>query len=422
MERLTRRPESPPPTRSRYTCLGWATRLGLLFIVLALIALAVGMLFLQAQNFEGPTTVVIGGQEATAQPSDQLNPAERAYLRGYLTLHAADIEEPAGPNTGPVAFTVEPGESATAVAERLEEAGLITDATLFRYYLRYYDLDPYLEAGEFDLQPDMTIPQIAQTLSHAIADEIEIRITEGWRLEQTADYLAQNPEFGIDPDDFLALARRAPLPAEGGQASGTAELEAQEFLATLPPGATLEGYLFPDTYRLPADATAVDLVNTMLFNFGNRVTAEMQAAAAQQDLSLHGAITLASIVEREAQLPDERPVIASVFLNRLAQGMLLEADPTVQYALGYQQATGQWWKRPLLYTDLEIDSPYNTYRYPGLPPGPIASPGLASIQAVVSPAQTSYLFFVVDCTASVAGTHVFAETYEEHQANVARCQ
>ncbi len=424
MERLSRRQESPPPTRNRYSCLGWASRLGLLFIVLALIALAAGMVFYQAQDFEGPTTLVIGGQETTVEPSDQLNPAERAYLRGYLTLHAADIQEPAGLNPGLVNFVVESGESAAAIAERLEEAGLVADATLFRYYLRYYDLDSQLEAGDFSLQATMTIPQIAQTLSHATADEIEIRITEGWRFEQTADYLAQNPQFGIDPDEFLALARRAPLPSEGGQASGTgaSELESHSFLAALPPNATLEGYLFPDTYRLPADATAVDLINTMLFNFGNRVTAETQQAALEGGLSLHGAIILASIVEREAQLPEERPVIASVFLNRLAQNIMLEADPTVQYAIGYQEATGQWWKRPLLYTDLEIDSLYNTYRYPGLTPGPIASPGLASLEAVVHPAETNYLFFVVDCTSETAGAHIFAETYEEHQANVARCQ
>ncbi|GAG39770.1 unnamed protein product, partial [marine sediment metagenome] len=177
-----------------------------------------------------------------------------------------------------------------------------------------------------------------------------------------------------------------------------------------------------DTYRLPADASAGDLIRTMLFTFGQRVTQEIRQAIAGQGLTLHGAVTLASIVEREARLPDERPIIASVFLNRLVQGIKLEADPTVQYAIGYQEATGEWWKRPLLYADLEIDSPYNTYRYAGLPPGPIANPGLSSIEAVAYPAETGYLFFVLDCTAEQAGRHVFAETFEEHQANVDRCR
>jgi UPF0755 protein len=270
----------------------------------------------------------------------------------------------------------------------------------------------------------MTIPEIAQMLSHTLAEEIEIRITEGWRLEQVADYLAAHPEWGIDSSTFLALARREPVQGVGDTGSKTEPigLDAYEFLSDLPPGSSLEGYLFPDTYRLPADATASDLVNTMLFTFGSRVTQDMIQAMAAQGLSLHGAVTLASIVEREARIPEERPVIASVFLNRLSQGIKLDADPTVQYALGFQVDEGQWWKRPLYLTDLEIDSAYNTYRYPGLPPGPIASPGLASIIAVAHPAQTDYLYFVVDCTAEVDGTHAFSVTYEEHQLNVARCQ
>ena len=421
MERLTRQPTpAEPARRGRRSCLAWTVRLGILLTVLILVVVVAGLLYTKTQDFEGPTTLIIGGQESTVEPDDELNPAERAYLRGYLMLHAADIEKPGGMEMDGIStyFIVEPGESAAAVAERLESAGLIADATLFRHYLRYYDLDSQLEAGEFTLRKNMTIPEIAQTLSHALANEIELRITEGWRLEQMADYLAAHPEFGIDSDAFLLLARRTGPSPEGGAASG----ESLSYLTSLPAGATLEGYLFPDTYRLPADATAADLVSAMLFTFGQRLTAEMGQTAAERGLSLHGAITLASIVEREAQLPDERPIIASVFLNRLALGMMLEADPTVQYAIGYQEATGQWWKRPLLYVDLEIDSPYNTYRYTGLPPGPIASPGLASIEAVLYPAETSYLYFVVDCTADTAGAHVFAETYEEHLANVTRCQ
>jgi UPF0755 protein len=392
--------------------------MGVLLTVLALCAIGAGLIYLQTQRFEGPTTVVIGGQEATVEPSDQLNPAERAYLRGYLTLHAADIEDTTGGDSSPTRFTIEQGESAASISDRLEEIGLITDATLFRYYLRYYDLDANLEAGEFTLYRNMTIPEIAQALSNALADEIEIRITEGWRLEQTADYLQANSQFGIDPDQFLLLARRGAPPAEGGAASS----ESLGFLNVLPAGASLEGYLFPDTYRLPADAVAQDLISTMLFTFSQRITGEMAQLAADRGLSLHDVITIASIVEREAQLPQERAIIASVFLNRLGQGMMFEADPTVQYALGYQETTGQWWKRPLTFEDLEIDSPYNTYRYAGIPPGPIASPGLASIQAVVYPAETDYLFFVVDCTADSPGAHAFAATYEEHVANVNRCQ
>ncbi len=420
LERLGRRPPPPPRRRSRSSCAAWILRLGLLFVILAIFAVIAGILYYRAQDFEGPTTLIIGGLESTVEPNSELSPAERTYLRGYLMLHAAEIEEAADSDGTAAHFVVEQGESAAGVAQALEEAGLISDATLFRYYLRYYNLDSQLEAGEFTLRRDMTMPEIAQSLSHALADEIELRITEGWRLEQTAAYLADHPEFGIDPDAYLNLARRA-MPT-GGDAGAAEGLQPPSFLSALPADATLEGYLFPDTYRLPADATAADLVNTMLYTFGQRVTPDMINAAAARGLDLHSVVTLASIVEREAQLPDERPLIASVFLNRLAQGMLLEADPTVQYALGYQEDQDDWWKRPLLFGDLEIDLPYNTYRYSGLPPGPIASPGLASIRAVVEPAETAYLFFVVDCTAATPGAHIFAETFEEHSANVARCQ
>lgn len=426
MERLTRPHRSPPPSRDPRGCVGWAVRLGMLFIVLVLFAVTAGLIYSRITGMGELTTVVIGGQPIAVEPNAELSPAERAYLRGYLMLHAADIEESAAPAGAPVFFVVEPGETATGVAERLESAGLIRDATLLRYYLRFYALDAALEAGEFTLRPTMTIPEIAQALSHALADEIELRITEGWRLEQTGDYLAEHREFGIHPNEFLLTAQtQAPLTTEeGGSAYATdaAGAGASSILAALPAEATLEGYLFPDTYRLPADASASDLIRTMLFTFGQRVTPEIRQAIAGQGLTLHGAVTLASIVEREAQLPDERPIIASVFLNRLVQGIRLEADPTVQYAMGYQEATGQWWKRPLLYADLEIDSPYNTYRYAGLPPGPIANPGLSSIEAVAYPAETGYLFFVLDCTAEQAGRHVFAETFEEHQANVERCR
>ncbi len=429
MEQLTRRQHATPPPEpgERRSCLGWAIRFGVLLIALGVVATAAGFVYFRARDIgDEPTTIIVGELETTVEPNASLSPAEHAYLRGFLTLRAADIEQPAGTDDSPVTFAVEPGETAIGIAERLEAAGLITDATLFRYYLRYYGLDAGLEAGEFTLKPSMTIPAIAQALSHGLADEIEIRITEGWRLEQTAALLAEHPEWGISSEAFLQLARRSSglPPAEGGGASGAdaGGFESVDFVQALPAGASLEGYLFPDTYRLPADATAADLINTLLFTFGQRVTAEMRQAAAERGLSLHGAITLASIVEREAQLPNERPVIASVFLNRLAIGIKLDADPTVQYALGYQQATGQWWKRPLFLDDLQFDSPYNTYLYPGLPPGPIASPGLASIQAVLQPAETPFLYFVVDCTSATPGAHVFAQTFEEHQANVARCQ
>ena len=200
------------------------------------------------------------------------------------------------------------------------------------------------------------------------------------------------------------------------------DLSQYEFLSQRPVDASLEGYLYPDTYELPAKgATAADLLLRQLDRFRGLVIPAYQAATAEggKQLSLHEVLTLASIVEREAVVAEERPLIAGVYLNRLAQGMKLDADPTVQYAMGYQPDTGQWWKTPVFLEEYSsVDSPYNTYLYPGLPPGPIASPSLSSIEAVLYPANHDYLYFVALPDGS--GLHAFSETMAEHQQNVLR--
>jgi UPF0755 protein len=173
----------------------------------------------------------------------------------------------------------------------------------------------------------------------------------------------------------------------------------------------LEGFLFPDTYRLEIDATAEDLAFMMVANFDRRVEPGLRVEMQSTGLALVEAVILASIVEREAVLAEERPLIASVFLNRLGRGMRLETDPTVQYALG-RQADGGWWKSPLSLADLQIDSPFNTYLHAGLPPAPICSPGVASLEAVARPAESDYLFFRAACDGS--GRHFFSRTLEEH--------
>jgi UPF0755 protein len=160
----------------------------------------------------------------------------------------------------------------------------------------------------------------------------------------------------------------------------------------------------------------------MLGNFDRQVSPAMRQSFGASGLSVFDAVTLASIVQREAVLDQERPLMVGVFLNRLEQGMLLQADPTVQYAAGQQADTGRWWKAPLDQADLDLDSPYNTYRYEGLPPGPIASPGLSALQAVAQPKVSDHLFFVVDCHADTVGQHVFSTTFEEHLAHVQACR
>lgn len=351
------------------------------------------------------------GSDVLAGDGSDLGAVQRLYLQYYLSNHAQALQQPAGVGETAVDFTVAPGETADAIAANLVDAQLLNDQELFLNYIRFYGLDAEIEAGEFLLSPQATIPELAQALTDAAAQALTLRFIEGWRVGQMADYLAQNQVASIDTDDFLAIVeRRLPF-----------DLSRYDFLTSHPPDATLEGFLFPDTYHVPPEADAAFVVDMMLRNFGNRVTPAMRQAYGTRGLSLREAVTLASIIEREAVVPAERPLMAGVFFNRMAQGIKLQADPTIQYALGYQSETGQWWKSPLSQADLELDHPYNTYVYAGLPPGPIANPGLASLQAVAEPAQTEFIFFVVDCTAG-DGSHLFSVTYEEHLSNVQRCR
>lgn len=347
----------------------------------------------------------IEGNGRFGQPRD-------LYLQAYLAANASELEEPAGNGFTPAPFTIAPGETADVIAANLVQAGLLNNAELFRNYLSYNNLDAQLEAGEYIIDPQQTIPEMAATLTDAVAQVVELRFVEGWRLEQMADYLADNQFANIDAAQFRAIAQR----------QAAFDLSPYTFLTDLPTTATLEGYLFPDSYSLPQDADATFLLNLMLQTFDRRVTPAMRQGYQTQGLSLHEAVSLAAIVEREAVLAAERPIIAGVFYNRLAQGIKLEADPTVQYPLGYQPESDSWWKSPLFLADLEIDSPYNTYLYAGLPPGPIANPSLSSLDGVAFPVESSFIFFVADCTAAVPGSHAFSVTYEEHLSNVQRCR
>ncbi len=328
-----------------------------------------------------------------------------AALVLYIRAHEDQLAQPAGTDRTLVTFRVQPGESLTSIARRLEEQGLITDAKLFRRYLRYAHLDTGVQAGEFRLSPAMTMMEIASRLQRGYAPGVLITVPEGWRAGQIADMLTK---AGImDGRAFLQMVE------EG--AAAARRLGDYGFLADLPPDASLEGYLFPDTYELPDPARPEDLLRRMLDNFDRQVAPLLDAAPHPDGLNAHEVLTLASIVEREAVIPEERPLIAGVYLNRLRKGMRLEADPTVQYAMGYQVATGQWWKTPVSLEEYSaVDSPYNTYLHAGLPPGPICNPGVEAIRAVLQPAESPYLYFV----ARGDGSHVFARTYEEHVQNV----
>ncbi|MBU0510750.1 MAG: endolytic transglycosylase MltG, partial [Chloroflexi bacterium] len=186
-------------------------------------------------------------------------------------------------------------------------------------------------------------------------------------------------------------------------------------LGFLPASASTEGFLYPDTYILPRKMTAEALVREFLRNFSLHLTTDLREGFTRQGLDVYQAVTLASIVQREAVVPDERAQIASVFFNRLRTGMKLDTDPSVQYALGFNIVQNTWWTNPLSAADLQFDSPYNTYIYSGLPPTSIANPSLSALQAVAFPAETPYYYFRARCDGS--GLHDFAVTFEEHLQN-----
>ena len=338
-----------------------------------------------------------------SQDDDAAESLSDLLVKGYPALHQDDISKPASDDPTPVVFAVEPGDTAGDIALRLKRWGLINDAELFRQLAQYEKADSRLEAGRYELRANMTMGEIIEALQHGRLEEIAVTIPEGWRAEQIAEMLAE--EVGVDGEAFLDLVQGRHFD--------------YEFLQDWPPEATLEGFLFPDTYNLPVQPTALDIIGRMLADFDQRFTAEMRQAAAEQEMTIYQVVTLASIVEREAVVAEERPIIAGVFLNRLAEGMSLESCPTVQYALGYQEDADQWWKTPVRLEEFDqVNSPYNTYLHRGLPPGPICSPGLASIQAVLEPVETDYLYFL----ARGDGSHAFAITFEEHHQNQQKYQ
>lgn len=341
--------------------------------------------------------------------SPVLEPTQRIYLSARLLIQSNDLLQPVDPNEQPRPFQIALGESPTEIANRLEQEGLIHNARALRDYLVYAGLDTSLQAGEYQLSPAASPLAIAQQLQDATPSQVTFNILPGWRMEEIASAL---PTSGLE---FSAaeLLNTANLP--GDLATSDASPALSSLLAELPAGASLEGFLFPSSYTVDRTINAQEFVTELVENFANQLGAELRQGFERQGLSLFEAVSLASIVQREAIVEEEMPMIASVFLNRLSAGIKLDADPTVQYAVGFNAEQNTWWTVPLSAADLAISSPYNTYQNLGLPPGPIANPGLKALQAVALPAQTPYYYFRAACNGS--GRHTFAETYEQHLQN-----
>jgi UPF0755 protein len=332
-------------------------------------------------------------------PATDLSLLERAGLSLYLGLRS-DALNVVSPRSQGGSLAIAEGENAATLASRLAAEGWVSDAAVFRTYLRFTGGDRQLYPGEYAMPPNLTSRALADLLVSGSSRQIELTVFAGWRVEQVASALEQHG-LPITPADFIAASHRRP---------GNLAL----YLA-IPAQSGLEGFLLPGRYLVERSANADLLVYEMAGAFERAVTDDLSRALEARGLTLYQAVTLASIIEREAMETDEMPLIASVFLNRLDTGMQLEADPTVQYALGFDPLQATWWRSPLGSGDLQVDSPFNTYLYGGLPPGPICNPSLDALMAVANAPATSFYFFRAAC--DNPGRHVFAETYDQHLAN-----
>jgi UPF0755 protein len=283
------------------------------------------------------------------------------------------------------------GMSVSAIANRLAAAGVVRDAWTFRLAARLAGQERRLQAGEYRFSTPATPYEVVDRLARGDVFLLPITFREGLTIPEMATVFEAS---GLgSAESFREAASRAHL------------------IHHLDPLAdNLEGYLFPSTYTLTRRAGAGVLVASMVASFERAFDPALRAEAAAAGMSVRDVVTLASVVERETGVAEERPVVAGVFLNRLRIGMPLQTDPTVIYAM---MLSGRW-NGNITRADLQMDHPYNTYRYPGLPPGPIAAPGRASIEAVLRPADVPYLYFV----SRNDGTHVFAATLAEHNRNV----
>ncbi len=324
-----------------------------------------------------------------------------AAAGGALYLGASALREPADPDGAPRVFWVNADESLEPIARRLDEDGLLPQRPyfgprVFALYAKWSGKDRAIKSGEYELAPSLTPIAILDKLVLGQVKMHEVTLPEGLRLDEIAMRL-QAAEIS-DADEFLARARDPVLARRKG-------LEADSF----------EGYVYPETYRFRRDTPPEELLGCMLDELRRQLSAEDFAAVEKSGLSLHQVVTLASIVEKESVPGPERPLIASVYRNRLTRGMRLQSDPTVIY--GVLQTQGAF-DGDLKIVDLRADNPWNTYTRAGLPPGPIANPSIDAIRAVLHPADASYLYFV----SRNDGTHAFSTTLTEHNRAVKRYQ
>lgn len=345
----------------------------------------------------------VAGGLAIALSPESVNPLEALVLRVYLLQNDDELNTPLGSDPTQRRFEITPGETANDIGIKLVTQGFISNGTLFARYARYEGVDDDFRPGVYYLSETMDIPEIVLQLTNPTASTVRFLIRENMRIEEIAEQIDSIPELEMTGAEFLAVV-------------GDGALVSNEFRARygLPNGQSLEGFMYPATYEIPFAITAEDFKQLLLDNFERNIPQEIIDAAIAQGRTIYQIVTMASIIEREAVLDEERSTIASVYWNRFEIGQRLDADPTVQYQLANLRQDGDWWPTITQADYTNAIGPYNTYVNVGLPPGPIVSPALRSIRAAAFPEETPYFYFQTSCEGG--GAHIFFETFEEHSA------
>jgi len=358
---------------------------GPIVFLLLVAALVVGLVVVARPAVEEALITYIGEHDTLLRQD---------FVRSIVSSRvAAQVDAPKdATKADPRPFVIARGENAGDIARNLEQQGIVSSALAFEFVLYESSKQDALQSGTYQVSPALTPRELAKLFEKAPGEQTVLRIIEGWRLSEIAGQVEKVfPK--ITRDAFLAAA------VVGDRKNSV--------LAGLDPKTPLEGFLFPDTYFMKTDVTAAQIVDTLLSQFETRAGATLRTAAAQRKMSIYDIVKLASIVEREARDRSESATIAGVYQNRLDIGMKLDADPTIQYA------RGNW--NELTLDDLNLDSPYNTYRVAGLPPTPIAAPGQAALLGAANPEKHDYLYFVAKSDGT--GQHAFAKTLDEQEAN-----
>lgn len=329
------------------------------------------------KKFLIPALIVLGGMVLVF-----------ALITGYYFVY---LGAPANKKGTEITFVVTKGDGVRKISANLEKDKIISQDITFMLYLKLSGLSSSIKAGEYRLSPSMSPLTIADILTKGKVASKKITIPEGWTIDDIGNYLEK--QGVVKKVDFVAA---------------TEKNYSYDFLADKPAGQSLEGYLFPDTYQISATATSEDIVRLMLDTFSQKLTSDIRAAISKSGMNIYETVTLASIVEREVSKPEERKVVAGIFLNRLNTGMALESCATIQYILKSNEER-------FSYVQTRVESLYNTYLHPGLPVGPIGNSGIDSIQAVLFPERTSYLYFF-----SSNGTTYYSKTLDEHEAKIAK--